>query len=150
MKITRKGEYALEALLDLAFLYGEKTASLRELSQKNNISYKFLEQIMAVLKQAGFVESAKGKFGGYSLARPPKEITLGEVIRAVEGPLSPISTAAEMKKRIKQDKHPGLYFTFLEVRDAISEILDQRTLADICEKSLELGASAPNHEMYYI
>ncbi len=150
MKITKKGEYALEALLDLAFLYGEKTLTLRELSVKNRIPYKFLEQIMMVLKRHQFVESIKGKFGGYSLARSPKEITLGEVIRAIEGSLSPIATTPEMKKRTKQDKHPGLYFAFLEVRNAIADILDQKTLADVCEKSLELGGSKSMYQMYYI
>ena len=150
MKITKKGEYALEALLDLAFLYGEKTVTLRELSVKNRISYKFLEQIMMVLKRNGFVESTKGKFGGYRLARSPKNISLGEVIRAVDGSLSPIATTPEIKKLAKQDKHPGLYFTFLEVRNAVADILDQKSLADVCEKSLELGGSKLNYQMYYI
>lgn len=150
MKITKKGEYALEALLDLAFLYGEKTLTLRELSAKNRIPYKFLEQIMMILKRHGFIESSKGKFGGYSLARSPKNITLGEVIRAIEGSLSPIATTTEMKKRTKEDKHPGLFFTFLEVRNAIADILDQTTLADICDKSLELCGSKSNNQMYYI
>ena len=150
MKITKKGEYALEALLDLAFLYGEKTVTLRELSNKNRIPYKYLEQIMMVLKRNGFVESVKGKFGGYSLARAPKEISLGEVIRAVEGSLSPIMTTPEIKKLAKQDKHPGLYCAFLEVRNAVAEILDQRSLADVCEKSLELGGSKSAYQMYYI
>ncbi len=150
MKITKKSEYALEALLDLAFGYGEKPLSLRELSAKNRISYKFLEQIMIVLKRNDFVESAKGKFGGYSLARSPKDITLGEVIRAIEGSLSPLATTPEIKKRTKEDKHPGLYFTFLEMRNAIADILDQKTLADVCDKSLELGGSKSTYQMYYI
>ncbi len=150
MKITKKGEYALEALLDLASFYGEKTLTLRELSVKNRIPYKFLEQIMMILKRHGFVESLKGKFGGYTLARSPKTITLGEVIRAVEGSLSPLATTPEIKKRAKQDKHPGLYVTFLEVRNAIAGILDQNTLADVCDKSLELSGSKSSYQMYYI
>ena len=150
MKITRKGEYALEALLDLAFLYGEKTLTLRELSVKNRIPYKFLEQIMMVLKRNGFVESIKGKFGGYTLARSPKSISVGEVVRAIDGSLSPLATTPEIKKRAKQDNHPGLYVTFLEARDAVAEILDQRSLADVCEKSLELGGSKSTYQMYYI
>ena len=150
MKITKKGEYALEALLDLACFYGEKTLTLRELSVKNRIPYKFLEQIMMVLKRHGFVDSIKGKFGGYTLARSPKTITLGEIIRAVEGSLSPLATTPEIKKRAKQDKHPGLYVTFLEVRNAIADILDQNTLADVCDKSLELSGSKSSYQMYYI
>ncbi len=141
MKITKKGEYALEALLDLALFYGDKVLTLRQLSIKNRIPYKYLEQIMTVLKRNHFIESTKGKFGGYCLARSPKKITLGEVIRAIEGSLSPIATTTEMKKRTKEDKHPGLFFTFLEVRNAIADILDQTTLADVCDKSLELSGS---------
>ena len=150
MKITKKGEYALEALLDLASSYEEKKINLREISRKNQIPYKFLEQIMTLLKQSGFIKSEKGKFGGYRLSRPPKNITLAEVIRAIEGPLSPIATASEMKQRIKQDQHPGLYFIFLEVRNAIADILDHTTLADVCEKSMELSGSKSTYQMYYI
>ena len=151
MKITKKGEYALKALLALAFVHGERTLSLRQISKQEKISYKFLEQIMISLKKTGFIKSIQGKFGGYSLARSPKNITLGEIIRAVEGPLSPIGTVAEIKKQIRsEDQHPGLYCALLDVRNAIAEILDNKTLADICEKSLELTGSKSPHQMYYI
>ena len=151
MKITKKGEYALKALLALAFVYGERTINLRQISKQEKISYKFLEQIMILLKKAGFVQSIQGKYGGYSLSRSPKEITLGQVIRTVEGPLSPIGTAAEIKKRIQTEgQHTGLYYALLEVRDAISDILDKKSLADICEKSLELSGSKTPYQMYYI
>ena len=150
MKITKKGEYALKALLALAFSYGERTLKLREIAKQEKIPYKFLEQIMILLKKAGLVLSVQGKYGGYSLARPPKEVTLGQIIRNVEGPLSPIGTASEMKKRIQTEMHPGLYFVLLEVRDAISDILDKKSLADICEKSLQLSGSKSPYQMYYI
>lgn len=151
MKITKRGEYALRALMALALVYEQKTLSLREISVKEGLPVKFLEQIMTVLKRAGFVQSLKGKHGGYSLSRSPKEITLGQVIRAVDGPLAPIGTASGIRKQIeKRDRHVGLYVTFLEVRDAIAEILDRTTLADIYEKSLELAHSDPLHQMYYI
>ena len=151
MKITKKGEYALRALLDLSFIYNERTLNLREIAKQEKIPHKFLEQIMMLLKKTGFVQSVQGKYGGYLLARPPKHITLGEIIRAVEGPLSPIGTAAEIKKKIQsQSQHSGLYFIFLEVRNAISEILDKKTLADVCDKSLELTGSKSPYQMYYI
>lgn len=151
MKITKQGEYALKALLALALVHEEKTLSLREISKQEKIPYKFLEQIMRLLKKTGFVQSTKGQYGGYCLARSPKEITLGETIRAVEGPLSPIGTKAEIKKRIQtEEHHPGLYCILLEVRDAIAEILDKKTLVDACEKSLELKSSKSVYQMYYI
>ena len=151
MKITKKGEYALRGLLALASVYGEKTLNLREISRQERIPYKFLEQIMTLLKQTDFVESTKGKYGGYALSRPPKTITLGQIIRAVDGPLAPVGTAAKIKKQMQtEERHPGLFFALLEVRDAISDILDKKTLADVCEKSMELAGSKAPFQMYYI
>src|SRR3990167_7294939 len=116
MKITKKGEYALKTLLALASVYDERTLALREIAKEEKIPYKFLEQIMILLKKTRFVKSTQGKFGGYALARAPKEITLGEIIRAVEGPLSPIGTKTEIKKRIQtEEHHPGLYCILLDV-----------------------------------
>lgn len=151
MKITKKGEYALKALLALSLTYGERTLNLREIAKQEKIPYKFLEQIMILLKKVGFVQSTQGKYGGYALARSPKSITLGEIIRAVEGPLSPIGTVAEIKKRIQAEtEHPGLYVALLEVRDAVAEILDKKTLADVCEKSRELSGGKSTYQMYHI
>ena len=151
MKITKRGEYALKALLALAFVYGQKTLSLREISGQEKLPVKFLEQIMMVLKRSELVQSIKGKHGGYSLSRPPEEIAVGEVIRVVDGPLAPVATAQEIERRIqREERHPGLYSILLDVRNAISEILDHKSLADICTKSLELTRSSSTRQMYYI
>ena len=151
MKLTKRGEYGLRALLALAAVYGQKTLSLRQIALQEKIPGKFLEQIMMVLKQSGFVDSVKGKHGGYSLSRSPKTVMVGEIIRAVDGPLAPIGTAKEIEKRIQRDdRHPGLYAVLLDVRNAISGILDPMSLADICEKSLEIAHSRPARQMYYI
>ena len=151
MKITKRGEYGLRALLALAMFYGQRTLSLREISTQEKLPVKFLEQIMMVLKRSGLVESVKGKHGGYSLSRSPEEITVGEVIRAVDGPLAPITNAKEIERRIqREDHHSGLYSILLDVRNAIAEILDHKSLADVCNKSLELARSKPKRQMYYI
>ena len=152
MKLTKKGEYSLKALLALASVYEQKKVlALKDIARQENISFKFLEQIMMMLKHAGFVESIMGKHGGYRLAHPPKEISLGEIIRAVEGPLAPLGTAAQIQKKIeKGESHPGLYCLLLEVRDAISNVLDQKTLADVCELSNEMMTSKSKSNMYYI
>lgn len=151
MKLTKRGEYALRALLALAVVYEQRTLTLREISGEERLPVKFLEQIMMVLKRAGLVESTKGKHGGYALSRPPREIALGEVIRVMEGPLAPLGTAEQIKKRIERhDRQAGLYCLLLDVRNAISEVLDHRTLADVCEKTLELARSNPAKQMYYI
>jgi Rrf2 family protein len=151
MKITKRGEYALKALLVLCSVYDERTLSLREISEQEKLPLKFLEQIMMVVKRTGLVRSIKGKHGGYALARPPREITLGEIIRAVDGPLAPVGTAGEIARRIESGSgHPGLYSILLDVRNAISEILDKQTLADVCERSRELRLTKASGRMYYI
>jgi Rrf2 family protein len=125
--------------------------SLREISTQEKLPVKFLEQIMMVLKRNNFVESVKGKHGGYSLSRPPAALTIGKIIRAVEGPLAPVGTAREIERKIqKEEHHAGLYSVLLDVRNAIADILDKKTLADVCEKSLELARQKPERQMYYI
>lgn len=151
MKITKKGEYALKAILALAMVYGQKPLTLKEIARKEKLPFKFLEQIMSLLKKNALVISTQGKYGGYVLARAPKEITLGEAIRSIEGPLAPIMTAKEIKKKIQQDeRHAGLFAALLDVRNAIADILDTKTLADICQKSEELKQAKSKYQMYYI
>ena len=151
MKITKRGEYAIRSLLALSHTYGQKTLSLRQIAEHEKLPVKFLEQIMMTLKQGRIVESVKGKHGGYSLRRSPDKITLGEIIRMIDGPLAPIGTAKEMEKQMqKEELHPGLYFVLLQVRNAISKILDKITLADVCEKSSEINRSRRSSPMYYI
>lgn len=89
MRITYKGDYALKAILDLAINYG-KVVTIHDLAKRAEIPLKFLEQVLLDLKRGGFVDSRRGKIGGYLLARPPKEIKIGEVIRFIDGPLEPI------------------------------------------------------------
>ena len=119
--------------------------------RQEKLPAKFLEQIMTVLKRSGFVESVKGKNGGYALARPAAQILVGDIIRAIDGPLAPMATAKEIEKRIeKEERHAGLYQAMLDVRNAISAVLDHMSLADVCEKSLELAHSKRARPMYYI
>jgi len=151
VKLTKRGEYGLKALLALSLAHTQRTLSLREISEQEGLPVKFLEQIMMVFKRAGFVESTKGKHGGYVLARAPQDITVGEVVRAVDGPLAPLANAKEIERRIqREERHPGLYSVLLDVRNAISEILDHKSLADICTRSIELASSKQTRQMYYI
>ena len=90
MRITYKGDYALKAVLDLAIHYGNGVVTIHDLSKNTDAPIKFLEQVLLELKRGGFVESRRGKIGGYLLAKAPSQIRLGEVISFIDGPFEPI------------------------------------------------------------
>lgn len=141
MKLSKKGEYALRALIDLGIAgdVGRELVQVTELADKELIPAKFLEQIMQELKAAGFVAAQRGKFGGYRLARPASEITIGSVVRFIDGPLAPIgcvSHTAYEKCSCPDEEHCGLRMLMLDVRNAIAGILDRYSLADVVEVTL--------------
>lgn len=91
MKVTFKGDYALKAVLDLALHYDKELVTSHDLAKRIDAPVKFLEQVLLELKKGGFVESKRGNIGGYLLSRSPREITVGDVIRFIEGPIEPIA-----------------------------------------------------------
>ena len=136
MKLSKRGEYALRALIDLGIAseLGWPMLQISELASKEKLPIKFLEQIFTQLKAAGYVKSRRGKFGGYSLARPTDRIKFGEVIRLIDGPLAPIRCVSQMSYErcsCPDEAHCGLRMLMFDVRNAISTILDRYTLADI-------------------
>jgi Rrf2 family protein len=141
MKLSKRGEYTLRALIDLGIAseLGWPMLQVSELATKEKLPIKFLEQIFAQLKAAGYVESRRGKFGGYSLARPMNRIKFGAVIRLIDGPLAPIrcvSQTSYARCSCPDEIHCGLRMLMLDVRNAISTLLDRFTLADIVEITL--------------
>ena len=141
MKLSKRGEYALRALIDLGIAseLGWPMLQVSELASKEKLPIKFLEQIFTQLKSAGYVASRRGKFGGYSLARPASRIKLGAVIRLIDGPLAPIrcvSQTSYSRCSCPDEAHCGLRMLMFDVRNAISTILDRYTLAEIVEITL--------------
>ena len=141
MKLSKRGEYALRTLINLGIAAEVKRALVQvaELAENERLPVKFLEQIMQTLKDGGLIESERGKFGGYRLARPAAKITIGEVVRLVDGPLAPIgcvSQTAYEKCTCPDEAHCGLRMLMLDVRNAISGILDRYSLADVVEVTL--------------
>ena len=141
MKLSKKGEYALRSLINLGIAVEVKRSLVQvsELADNEQIPVKFLEQIMQALKEAGLVASVRGKFGGYRLAKPAREITIGQVVRLIDGPLAPIgcvSQSAYEKCTCPDEAHCGLRMLMLDVRNAIAGILDRYTLADVVEITL--------------
>ena len=91
MKISTKGRYALRVMIDLALNGKNQFISLKDIAKRQNISNKYLEQIISLLNKAGYLETARGNMGGYKLAREPKEYIVGDILRTTEGDLTPIS-----------------------------------------------------------
>ena len=136
MKLSKKSEYGLRALLELTLAHGNRTLQRHEIADRQHIPVEFLEQILLALKRAGLLSSRRGMKGGYALIKPPEAITLGQVIRILDGPLAPIGCVS---KTAYQKCHDCPYadkalcpvqHVMGTVRDAIAGILDHYTLAD--------------------
>ena len=141
MNLSKRGEYALRALIDIGIAseLGRPRLQVSELAAKEKLPVKFLEQILTQLKAAGYVESKRGKFGGYSLAKKMDRIKFGPVIRLIDGPLAPIpcvSQTSYVRCTCPDEVHCGLRMLMLDVRNAIAKILDRYTLAEIVEITL--------------
>jgi Rrf2 family protein len=133
--LTAKGKYGLKALVHLATLTPGNTTQAINIADANNIPKKFLDAILGDLRNAGIVYSKKGPGGGYMLARAPSEIKVGQVIRTLDGPLAPIGCASRTAFQPCQDCDDvnacAVRLTMTKVRDAMSEILDRMTVADM-------------------
>ena len=136
MRLSTKGEYASRAMLELSRRYREGPIHSREISKAQEIPPHFLQQILLLLKRAGYLKSRKGRMGGYILAKPPDEINVAEVIRVMDGPLAPIDCVSVMAhEACPMEATCGLRWLWKDVRDAIAEILEKTTFADLVEKS---------------
>ena len=136
MRISKRGLYALKALIHLAEAEGRGLVKIHEIAEAEDIPEKFLEGILVALKNGRVVASQRGREGGYRLRRPAAETPLGDVVRMIDGPLAPFGDAAELTQRVRTEpRHPALFGLFLDVRNAAAAILDHTTLADLLEKN---------------
>ncbi|MBV8566247.1 MAG: Rrf2 family transcriptional regulator [Methylobacteriaceae bacterium] len=133
--LTNKGKYGLKAMVHLAGLEPGRPALVSDIALQNGLPKKFLDTILGELRNAGFVQSKKGRGGGYVLARPAHQIRVGHVIRALDGPLAPFPCASRTSYRRCNDcadeERCAVRLMMLEVRSAISSVLDNRSLADM-------------------
>jgi Rrf2 family protein len=152
MKLSLRGEYALRALLVLGRHYDDKVVRIQSISEQQNIPKRFLEQILNDLKSGGFVESRRGLAGGYRLARRPEQITVAEVVRHVEGALAPVRCVSErfyQKCSCPDESRCAIRSVMKEIREAILQVAERVTLAEICDRSRKLEA-APLSELDFI
>jgi Rrf2 family protein len=135
MKLSKRGEYGLRAMIDLASWERQShVVQIKDIAEREGIPAKFLEQILLTLKNAGFLQSKMGVGGGYYLAKPASEITLGQIIRILDGPLAPIRCVSQMAYEpcgCPDEQTCGLRLVMLDVRNAIADILDNTCLSDV-------------------
>lgn len=136
--LTNKAKYALRALGRLAEDYGHGPMLISDIAQKEGIPKKFLELILLELKNQGILQSKKGKGGGYYLVRQPGSVSIGSVVRLIDGPLAPVPCVSETAyarcEECIDEATCGVRRIMKEVRDSIAGVLDQSTLADMTEK----------------
>lgn len=125
MKLSRKSEYACLALIDLTEHYNAGVVKIIDISTKKSIPKKYLEQILLLLKGAGYVRSIKGAGGGYKLAKPPETISVAEIVRLIDGPLAPVESVSKyFFEHTPIEQNEKLMYLFKEIRDYVSTKLE--------------------------
>jgi Rrf2 family protein len=136
--LSNKTKYALKALQVLAKEYGQGPVLISEIARRENIPAKFLELILLELKNQGILQSKKGKGGGYFLARSPSSVSVGQVVRLMEGPLAPLPCVSKTSyarcRECRDERTCGIRLVMKDVRDATARILDSTTLADVLHR----------------
>lgn len=146
MRFSKKSEYALRALIELTEQYNRKLLQRHEIGKKQHIPVEFLEQILLSLKNAGLLTSRRGVGGGYGLLKEPDSITLGQVIRILDGPLAPIPCVSKTAYQKCKDcphaetKNCPIQLVMLDVRNAIADILDNYSLSNFASGQRKQGA----------
>jgi Rrf2 family cysteine metabolism transcriptional repressor len=139
LKISTKGRYGLTIMMELAAKYGEGPTSLKSIAEKHQLSEHYLEQLVAPLRNAGLVKSIRGAYGGYILSKLAEDITAGDVIRVLEGPISPVD--------FTEEDDPAKRDLWVRIRDSIAGVMDSTTLKDLITFKYE-GSS--DSYMFYI
>lgn len=133
MKISTKGRYAIRLMLDLASDTSGKPVSLNDIASRQQISEKYLEQIISVLNKAGYVKSIRGPQGGYQLVKKPEEYTVGMILRTTEGDLAPVSCVGS--GAVECDRADGCVTMRIwqKINDAVDNVVDNITLEDLVD-----------------
>jgi Rrf2 family protein len=135
MKLSTKSEYACLALIDLSENYGAEYIKIEDICQRQNLPRKYIEQILLSLKRAGYVKSRRGSEGGYMLFKKPEDISLAEVVRLMDGALAPVNSVSKyFYESSPLEKNDALITVFREIRDYISDKMENTSFADVIAK----------------
>lgn len=133
MKISTKGRYALRLMLDLAQNDKQDPISIKDIAARQQISDKYLEQIISILNKAGYVKSIRGPQGGYFLAKAPSHYTVGMILRLTEGSLAPVSCLEDSENGCERQIDCVTWILWGKINEAVSNVVDSITLADLLE-----------------
>lgn len=139
MKISTRGRYALRMMLDMALSDSDKPVRVKEIAERQEISEKYMEQIMSILNKAGFVRSIRGPQGGYFLTRKPEEYTVGMILRLTEGSLSPVDCLEYEDYSCVRQEDCITFQLWKKLDEAIRGVVDTVTLEDLVNWSHERG-----------
>jgi len=145
LKLTTKGRYGLRAVIDLAMYAKSEPVSLSDVAERQNISISYLEQLIAKLKKAGIVQSTRGAQGGYALAKAPEEISVGEILRALEGSLSPVDCSAvdgEGETECSASNFCVTKYVWKRINDSINDTVNNMFLSELLEESEKVKSDA--------
>ncbi|HKM22868.1 MAG TPA: Rrf2 family transcriptional regulator [Lachnospiraceae bacterium] len=137
MMISTRGRYAVRVMLDLAIHDTGEYIKVKQIAKRQDISEKYLEQIIAILQKAGYVHSVRGAQGGYRLAKEPKEYTVGMILRLTEGSLSPVACLSSDENECKRCDTCDTLAVWKDLEQAINNVVDHVTIADLLEQHQE-------------
>ncbi len=149
MRISTRGRYGLRAMVDMALYGGGGPVALREVAARQGVSESYLEQVFATLRKNGLVNAQRGSQGGYQLGRPAKEITVGDVLRVLEGPIAPVDCVdqSDAGRHCEREDFCATRPFWQQLRNQISSFLDSVTLQDLADQA---RSKQPNEPMYFI
>lgn len=147
MKVSTKGRYGLRAMIDLAINAKDKKVSIKSISERQGISENYLEQIIALLKKNGFVKSSRGATGGYSLKLEPDKISVGDILRALEGDLNPVDcVTVNEDKTCEESEFCATKFLWKRISDSINEVVNQITLQELVDEQIRIDEMISREE----
>lgn len=149
MKISTKGKYGLRAMIDLAQYSEQETVSISSIAQRQKISESYLEQLVAKLKKAGLVVSIRGAAGGYRLARPASDISVGDVLRALEGDVRAVICTAQTEEGCEGEELCVTKYVWQRINESIEKTVDEMMLDQLVAESRKAQEKAKNHDVDY-
>ncbi|HHV45506.1 MAG TPA: Rrf2 family transcriptional regulator [Tissierellia bacterium] len=139
MKLSTRGRYGLKAMFQLALHYGKGPIPLNVIASQQDLSENYLEQLFSALRKEGLIKSVRGAQGGYMLAKPPEKITVGSVLRVLEGNMAPVECVIDDTVSCDKEESCVTKLVWMKIKDSINSVIDSITLQDMLNEQKNLG-----------